>query len=129
MSISVARAVVFGTILASTALACGSFGSIYSSSGVADTTSPWLELPAGQYAIMFTASDREPWLGCEFGVDVARQPPDPLAPGVAVIPANEIRIRAKGQETGTIPVSIVEADTYFLRIHGTCEWEVHLSRR
>ena len=129
MSIFVARAAWLGIIVASIALACGSVGSIYSSSGVADTTTPWLQLPAGQYAIVFTASDREPWLGCEFGVEVARQPPDPLAPGVTVIPANEIRIRPKGRATGTIPVAIVKADTYFLRILGTCEWEIHLSRR
>lgn len=120
---------VLTVLLASTALGCGVFGSVYSSSGVADTTTPWLELPAGQYAITYTASDHFPWLGCTFGVAVARQPEDPLAPGVTVVPANEVRVMPEGRQSGTVAVSIAAADTYYLWITGTCEWTVDLVRR
>jgi hypothetical protein len=120
---------VLRVVVASVVVGCGAFGSVYSSSGVNDTTTEWLELLAGQYAITYTASDHFPWLGCTFGVAVARQPEDPMAPGVTVLPANEVRVFPEGRESGTIPVSIAAADTYYLWITGTCDWSIDLSRR
>jgi hypothetical protein len=106
--------------------ACSDVGLIYQSTGVADTTTPWMDLEPGRYVVRYAASDHMPLLGCTFAVAVVRQPGDPLAAGIPVVTGPEVRVPPKGETRGGVDVFIGAADTYYLWVTGTCRWTVEL---
>lgn len=119
--------VVVMTALGVTATGCSPPAIVFRDKGVADTSTVTFDLSAGAYTLDYVLADRDPLLGCSFGASLVRQPPDPLAPGLVVDKAEPVTVPARGESSGRFLLSARVDGTHYLRVAGTCAWEVALA--
>lgn len=100
---------------------------VFEDQGVGDGSSE-LWSGAGRHTVEYIAADREPWRGCEFGLEIREQGPDPLSNGtpVAILP-NE-RVLPKATIRGRLTSPALAPGDYFLLYTGdlNCEWEIRV---
>jgi hypothetical protein len=82
----------------------------------------------GVHAIDYVAADREPWVGCVFGLEIVEQGPDPLSNGTAVATLANQRIQPNGNVGGRFTSPLLPRGDYYLRYTGdlSCEWNVRV---
>lgn len=100
----------------------------FSDFGTGNGSSRTFHLDDGVGRISFSAKDREPFLGCEFGISLASPTTDPLAPG-RVIAKTEIRkVEPRGYISDVfLTPNLIDGD-YTLEYLGDqpCDWTVEI---
>jgi hypothetical protein len=108
---------------------CGSKPNLFADSGVANGTSVPFHVPDGIVSIQYEAADREPWFGCNFGVQLVAPEQDPLAPGRVVTTTDVFEVRPRDRTSGRLLSPPLTSGDYFLRYLGDkpCDWAVRVS--
>ena len=105
--------------------ACQGRAAVFHDSGVADTGTVLFDLRRGAVSVRYDVADREPFTGCTFRVALVRQPAhDPLAPGELGAESEDVRVEPRARLSGRQAFSVAQAGRHYLRIGGTCRWEV-----
>lgn len=100
---------------------------VFEDRGVGDGSSePWSG--AGPHAVEYFAADGEPWRGCQFGLEIRQQGPDPLSNGVAVATLPRQSVNPNATIRGRLTSPDFAPGEYFLLYAGdlNCAWEVRV---
>jgi hypothetical protein len=108
--------------------ACLPAGAVFADQGVADTSTVTFDLQAGSYDVTFEAVDRDPMLGCPFSIELIQQPPDPLSNGVVADASPTVTVPPRGGESGRFTLTASSGGRHYLRVSGTCAWNVAVYR-
>ena len=102
---------------------------IFVDAGVGNGSSAPFALHHGSSVVDYATRDREPWLGCTFGLALVAQDRDPLAPGRVVSQTDVIAVSPRAELHGTLATPLLTPGTYYLRYLGDqpCEWSVSLT--
>ena len=86
-------------------------------------------VPDGIVWIQYEVADREPWFGCDFGLQLVAPGQDQLAPGRVVLTSEIFEISPRGRTSGRLLSPPLTSGDYFLRCLGDkpCDWAVRVS--
>ena len=115
--------------LASMLAACGNSPNLFADAGSANGTSVPFHVPDGIVLIQYDVADREPWFGCNFGVQLVIPEQDPLAPGRVVTTTEVLEIGPRDRTSGRLLSPPLTSGDYFLRYLGDkpCDWAIRVS--
>jgi hypothetical protein len=107
-----------------TALAsCGTGGVVFTDEGAIDGTTVAFHLQGRAYTVRWTATDREPWHGCDFSISLLRT--DGSA-GSEVGGSGTVRVSPRGRIDDGFQTAVSEG-RYFFRFGGSCAWKVSIA--
>lgn len=118
-----------GLLFACGLWSCGD-APVFVGSGTGDGSSVLFHLGAGAYRVEYTAVDREPFFGCNFGLAIETPEGDPLSPARIVV-STEIRtVEPQGQIADRLVTPTLMEGQYALHYLGDrpCDWKVSVSR-
>lgn len=118
-------------LIAAVVMGCARGTVVFAASAIGTSTTDWFELPAGRYALRYTATDQEPWWGCRFRLVLVRQPHDRIAGGVNVHEPTPVAIPPRGKVHVDDDLSLprLSAGAYYLRGEGACvAWDAEVVR-
>lgn len=98
--------------------------------GTDNGTSVPFRVPAGAVEIDYRVTDREPWFGCRFGLELVAPEPDPLASGRVIASTDVFGVAPRSLTSGRLRSPSLLPGEYFLRYLGDlpCDWSVSVSR-
>jgi hypothetical protein len=102
---------------------------IFVDAGASNGASVPFRVPNGPLSIDYVVSDREPWFGCNFGLQLMVQGPDPLARGHVIVSTNVFDVKPEGEMSGRLISPVLAGGDYFLEYLGNkpCDWKVAVS--
>jgi len=103
---------------------------LFEDRGTGNGASVPFRVTIGALAIDYAAIDREPSFGCEFGVQLMVQGPDPLAPGRVLASTPVTAVKPGARISGRLTSPVLGTGEYFLAYLGNkpCDWTVTVSR-